>query len=107
MFRYFATIAIAMVVAPLSTGAFAYCSEPSAPTFYGNKPDEPFTPYCIDTFSKTHNCSEWEIDSYNRDVEAYNDALRSYQREVESYIDELSSYVDEAVTYAKCEISNL
>ena len=77
--------------------ATAFCSQPSPPMF---KPTPPRVPFCVDTFSNTHTCDTWEINSYNNDVETYN-------REVEDYIDNMQDYVDDAVAYAKCEISSL
>lgn len=91
----------------LSTSAFGYCMEPMTPRFSGYKPTEPNTPFCINKLSNTHTCSEWEIDSYNREVESYNSQLRTYQWAVDSYVDQLNAYVDDAVAYAKCEISDL
>ena len=40
-----------------------YCSAPSVP--YGGAPSKPSKPYCINEFSNTHTCDDWEIDSYN------------------------------------------
>lgn len=108
MFTRIIVIALAVaVVATTTVEAVAYCSEPSAPSFYGSKPTEPYKPFCINEFSNTHTCSEWEIDSYNRDVDLYNSQLRSYQMAVSRYIDELNDYVREAVEYAECEVADL
>ncbi len=96
-----------VIAIALTTTAFGYCFEPSAPRFSGYKPTEPHTPFCINKFSNSHTCSEWEIDSYNREVESYNSQLRTYQWAVDSYVDDLNTYVDDAVTYAKWEISDL
>lgn len=88
---------------------FAFCSSPYAPeppSTY-QRPDKPTVPYCVNTFSNTHTCSEYEIASYN-------DALRQYQYDIEEYIRKLKNYVSEAegfasgaVDYANCEIRNL
>ena len=40
---------------------WAFCSAPSVP--FGGPPTKPTTPYCVNTFSNTHTCSDWEINS--------------------------------------------
>ena len=79
--------------------SYAYCSEPSPPSSY-SKPTKPSVPWCVNEFSRTHTCADWEIQSYYNDVENYN-------REVESYIRRLKDYVDDAGRYANCEIRSL
>ena len=84
---------------------WAFCSEPSAPRFSGSyKPDEPRVPFCVNKYANTHTCSDWEIDSYNRDVESYNDDLRRYQQAVQTFVDDLNAYVSDAVEFAKCSV---
>ena len=80
-----------------ATNAVAFCSEPSAPW---GKPSKPMVPYCVNEYTNTHTCSDWEIDNYYSDLESYND-------EVQSYIRQLNDYIDEAVEYAKCEVKSL
>ncbi|HQZ13799.1 MAG TPA: hypothetical protein PK286_13035 [Devosia sp.] len=91
----------------MPSAALGYCSDPSAPSFYGSKPIAPSKPYCINSYTNTHTCSDWEVSSYNSDIDRYNDALRQYQWDVDRYVDELKSYIDEAVEYAECEIRAL
>lgn len=103
-------IAIVLLLALCSSNAYAfYCSEPSAPGSYSKPtpPSEPNTPYCVNTYSNTHTCSDWEIRNYNNAIENYNRELKSYQREVKDYIRKLESYVDDAIEYANCEIKSL
>ncbi len=102
----FCAVAV-LLVAYAPSVAMAYCSEPSAPSFYGTAPTEPNKPYCINEYSNTHTCSDWEIRSYNSDIDRYNDDLRRYRVDVDSYVRQLQDYVDGAVDYAKCEIGNL
>ena len=51
-----------------------FCSAPSAP--FGGAPSKPSKPYCINEFSNTHTCSDYEIDSYNN-------SLRNYKNDIE------------------------
>lgn len=88
--------------------AAAYCSEPDTPTRpYLDKPRPPDKPFCYNEYSNTHTCSDWEIDSYNSEVESFNRKMRQYQSEVEDYIQSLSNYVEEVVSYAKCEANDI
>lgn len=76
---------------------FAYCSEPSTP--FG-RPYKPNTPYCINEFSKTHTCDEWEFNNYVNDME-------NYRFEVENYIRELNNYLQDARDFVECEVRAL
>ena len=80
-----------------TSDAISWCSEPSAPYY---KPSKPYTPACVNEFSRTHTCSAFELNSYNDDIERYN-------RDVNSYIRDLQRYVDDAFKYAECEINSL
>lgn len=93
---------IALVFAPAS---WAYCSEPSPPSRYSkpDKPEPPSRPYC----AATQSCSEWQVRSYNSELEQYRSDLREYESDVEDYVRKLKAYVDDAVEYAKCEIRDL
>ena len=87
----------------------AYCSTPThpePPSSY-QRPTKPSTPYCVNTFSNTHTCSQWEIDSYNSDLEKYRYDIEDYIRKLKNYVSEASSFVNETVSYANCEIRNL
>ena len=85
--------------------ALAYCSEPDPPSRYSKpeKPEPPTRPYC----AATQSCSEWQVRSYNSELDQYRSDLREYESDVEDYIRKLKSYVDEAVEYAKCESRDL
>lgn len=89
--------------------AFAFCFEPSAPSapsiFW--KPQKPNTPYCVNTFTNTHTCSDWEIDSYNREVERYNSEIEDYVFKLQQYVNEAIEFANAADAYARCEINNL
>lgn len=80
-----------------SNNSIAFCVEPTPPF---SKPNKPTTPYCVNEWDNTHTCEQWELDSFNREVEIYN-------RNVEIYINDLESYVSEAADYASCEIRSL
>ena len=93
---------IALFSAP---AALAYCSEPSPPSRYSKpeKPEPPSRPYC----AASRSCSDWQVRSYNSELEQYQSDLREYQSDVEDYVRKLKTYVDDAVEYAKCEIRDL
>lgn len=97
--------AILISVVGLSAApAQAYCHPPHAPQFQSiaGTPRAPQTPYCVDTFTNTHTCDNFQIDNYNRQVEQYNQALDRYYRDVESYAHALDRYYEEAVRYVDC-----
>jgi len=100
-------IAFALVGIVATSHAYAYCSAPRTPSFYGSKPHKPTKPFCINEFSNTHTCSDWEIRNYNSEVELYNSQIRSYQSSVNSYISDLNTYLRKAKEFAECEIRNL
>ena len=75
----------------------SFCYEPSPPW---SKPSKPMVPWCVDEWTNTHTCSDWEIDNYNYEVQNYN-------YEVQSYIYELQNYLYEAEDYVNCEINSL
>ena len=98
-----------VVISVTASNAGAFCYEPSAPdapsTFM--KPDKPMTPFCVNEFTRTHTCDDWEINMWRS-------ALQQYQYEVEDYVQKLKIYAEEAsnfasavVEYANCEIRNL
>lgn len=76
----------------------AWCSEPSVSYLY--TPTKPSIPWCVNEFTNTHTCSEWEIDGYYDDIETYNN-------DVEEFIRQLNNYVDEATEYACCRVREL
>jgi len=81
----------------IPTTVYSWCSEPLPPYY---KPSKPLVPWCVNEWSNTHTCDDWEIDSYN-------DSIRNYNYEVDSYIMDLQNYVDSAHDYANCEINSL
>lgn len=92
----FLTLFFLIIFLPIKL--WSYCSAPSAP--FGGPPTKPSPPYCVNTFTNTHNCSNWEIDSYNNEI-------RNYQNEVEYFVNDLRSYLNKAQDYVNCEITNL
>lgn len=102
-------LCLAAIVLFSSTASAFYCSEPSPPGRYSKptKPSPPTVPYCVNEYTNTHTCEDWQINSYNREIESYNWQLRMYNSEVEDYIRKLESYVDDAIAYANCEIKSL
>ena len=81
------------------SNANAFCLEPDDPpsTFY--KPSKPIVPYCVNEYSNTHTCDDWEIDSYNTEVEMYNYNLRDYKRRLLDYHEEVTEYVECELRY--------
>ena len=75
----------------------SFCYEPSPPW---SKPSKPTVPWCVDEWTNTHTCSDWEIDNYNYEVQNYNSA-------VQNYIYDLQNYLYEAEDYVNCEINSL
>jgi hypothetical protein len=110
------TVAVLIVTNFVSTRAFAYCSEPTAPDppsslYLPSKPSKPSVPFCVNELMKTHTCSDWEISSHNSDIDSYNSAMQNYSAERDEYIRKLKNFVDEAqafsngaLDYAKCKI---
>jgi hypothetical protein len=96
-----------MSLASAATAA-ARCSEPS---IYGSPPEaprsyhKPDVPYCLSSFSYsgTHTCEDWELDSYKREVSDYIDKLNDYLREASDFARQVNVYVSEVESYAKCE----
>lgn len=66
--------------------AYGYCSQPMAPSAYISKPNKP---YCF----SARNCSDWEINSYKRDVDSYYEDLRRYAGQVDDYYNDATKYV--------------
>ena len=81
--------AIALIVGPaLPAGAsYSFCSEPRAPSFYSSKPNKP---YC----ASNRSCSQWEVDSYKRQVESYFSDLQQYADGVSRFNRNARDYID-------------
>lgn len=88
---------VAAILIIFPTTVIGFCMQPSPPMF---KPKEPMVPYCINTFTNTHTCSEITLNRYLSDLESYN-------YNVEIYIRDLQAFVRDAVAYAECEIDTL
>ena len=106
---HFAALVIITTLLILPAKVLAYCSAPSAPdppsTF--QRPSKPSAPYCVNTFSNTHTCSKWEIDTYNSELQRYRYDVEDYIQKLKNYVSEASSFASETVTYANCEIRNI
>ena len=76
---------------------FGFCYEPSPPW---SKPSKPIVPWCVNEWTNTHTCSEWEINSYNNEIQNYN-------YDVQNYVYDLQNYLYEAEDYVNCEINSL
>lgn len=95
-----------MIVVAFPMNAFAFCSAPTAPdapSLYG-RPTKPQVPYCVDVYSRTHTCDDWQIDSYNAELANYQSELDLYFRRLKSYVSEADSFAADALAYAQCEI---
>ena len=74
----------------ISGNAYSYCD------YLPDKPDEvykPSKPYCVNFGDDTSECSDWEIDNYNEEINEYNE----YYRKLENYIEVLKCLYNEAV----------
>ena len=105
----FAIIFPIIIFFALPENVFAYCSDPFPPDPPSNyyRPTKPSTPYCVNTYSNTHTCDEWEIDSYNSQLRTYKNDVDDYIRRLKNYVSEASYFANEAVDYANCEIRGL
>ena len=89
--------------------ALAFCYEPDAPDPPSSflKPTKPSVPWCVDEYSMTHTCDDWEIDSYNSDLQSYRYEVENYVNQLEMFVAEAQSFYSESVDYANCEIRSL
>ena len=71
-----------------SSAAAAFCFAPNAPMIFVTKPTKPFC-------ATDRSCEDWQVRSYQNDVDRYFDKLKQYLRDVENYR-------TEAYEYAKC-----
>ncbi|MBA3863497.1 MAG: hypothetical protein C0517_06095 [Erythrobacter sp.] len=69
-----------------ASAAYGFCSAPIAPSAFLSKPNKP---YCF----SARNCSEWQINSYKRDVDSYYESLRRYANQVDAYYESATKYV--------------
>ena len=100
---------IALMVVCLFPGVGVACYEPDPPdppSTY-NRPEPPRPPYCLDAFSGTHTCEDWEIDGYNDEFRQYKYELEAYREELRQYVSDAEDFAYDASDYAECEISDL
>lgn len=103
---YFAAV---FMVLGISVDARAYCSEPMAPSpprSYA-KPTKPIAPFCVNEFTRTHTCDDWQIRAYNTEIEIYRSDVEDYVRKLKWYVQEAATFADQALSYAKCEVNDL
>ena len=109
MFKVIAP-AVALMMYACEVSAFCsepsmYSSPPSAPGFY-SKPDAPF---CLSgySYSGTHTCDSWEIDSYINEINDYIRQLNHYADEANSFARSAINFANEAADYARCEANDV
>ncbi len=102
-------ILVLAILLTLPSFAFGYCFAPDAPDppFTSSKPTKPTAPYCVDTFTNTHTCDQWEVDSYNSALRQYKYDIEEYIRKLQEYVNEANDFANEALEYAKCEIRSI
>ncbi|MEJ1118082.1 hypothetical protein V9K92_06330 [Phyllobacterium sp. CCNWLW109] len=91
-----------------STGASAYCSKPSQSIDFPDGPgsyDRPSVPFCLSgyKFSGTHTCEDYELTSYQSDIEEYIGKLNKYIRDNNDAAEEAAAYALAVAKYAQCE----
>ncbi len=102
--RRIASVIVMAFLAP--DMAFAFCS---APSMYEDAPEppgqytKPDVPYCLSGYSytRTHTCDQWELDSYIDEINEYISKLQDYTREAESFANAAAGFADEAFEYAR------
>ena len=89
--------------------AHAYCFEPASirlhPPDLPSSYQRPDVPFCLSNYSwqGTHDCDDWEIDSYFDDVNNYIRLLNDYVQEAESFANKALLFMQETAEYAACE----
>ena len=84
--------------ASIASSALSFCMEPSVSFLM--TPYKPEAPYCVNLYTNTHTCDEWEIDNYYSELD-------NYRFEVNQFIEALNNYVEEAAEYARCRANEL
>lgn len=92
--------------------ANAYCSEPS---MYGGAPSapgsfsKPSPPYCLSGYgyTRSHTCSDWEIDSYIDGVNDYIRKLNNFANEARDFANSAINFANDAADYANCEAKDV
>ena len=82
-----AALATTLPLASADAVMMRYCSAPVAPSIgFVSKPSKP---YC----AATRSCEDWQVRSYQNDVEDYFRKLKRYANDVESFYSDAGSYV--------------
>lgn len=104
-------IGIALLITAVPTSVLAYCIEPN---MYNTAPSAPFTskpnpPFCMRNYSytKTHTCSDWEIDRYIARINDYIRDMNSFIDSAYDFANKAVSFANNAEKYALCEISEV
>lgn len=98
-----------VLLLPTASNSWGYCYEPDAPDPPASyqKPTKPSVPWCVDEYSRTHTCDDWEIDSYNSDLQRYRYEIDDYVNQLEMFVAEAQAFYSDSIDYANCEIRSL
>lgn len=96
----------------LSASSAWGCSEPYTSLSLPSPPgsfSKPDVPYCLSSYrySGSHSCEDWELSSYQSDVEEYVEKLQSYASEAADIARKAVNYAQEAEEYARCEAAEV
>jgi hypothetical protein len=81
----------------------AFCMAPRAPSvLFISKPAKPIKPYCV----SLRSCEQWQITSYNNDVERYNSEISKFFQDLETYANDVDRYRKRAAEYIDCMSSD-
>ena len=107
--RGWSFVLASLMVLVTAPGAWAFCYEPYAPDPPSSyqKPTKPSIPWCVDEYSRTHTCDDWEIDSYNNDLQKYRYEIDDYVNQLETFVAEAQAFYSSSIDYANCEIKSL
>jgi hypothetical protein len=88
--------------------AAAFCSEPSPPVSPPDAPsgfERPDPPFCLSgyRYTRTHDCDEWELNSYINDINEYISKLNRYVSGANDFANGAADFAQAASRYAKCE----
>ena len=91
--RRLAGVALLALLMVMTTGSvpaqagYGFCLEPRAPSLFASRPSKP---YC----AISRSCEQWQVDSYNSEVNRYFDALKNYLVDVDSYRKKAYEYAE-------------
>ena len=102
MKRTFSVFAVVLFSGFAGHSALAYCRSP------GNAPEaprahhKPNTPNCLENvrYGEEHDCDQYALDRYRREVDRY-------VQDLEDYAEEARRYSQEAEKYARCEMAEI